>query len=267
MPRAYKTVNISEDQQRFIRLLDDFEIQIFNLSEIESLIGVRFPKLNIILENLASKKLLTRIERGKYCRSNFRNENVIGCFLAKQGTVSYWSALNLHGLTPRFPNNIFIQTAFRKKEKTLEGTTYKFIWVTPAKLTGIISEGYGNNAFRITNLEKTLVDCFDLPEYSGGLDELLPAFAKANLSAEKLIEYCKAINNKAAIKRMGFIAELLDKKGMKSFVRYAKSEINNSYDLFDPLGERTGQALGTWRLRMNLTIPQIMAICNTNPSL
>jgi predicted transcriptional regulator of viral defense system len=262
MPRTYKSINISEEQQRFIRLLDDFEIEIFNLGEIESLVGVKFQNLNIVLENLASKNFLTRIERGKYCRSNFRNENVIGCFLAKEGTVSYWSALNKHGLTSRFPNSIFIQTAYKKKEKIAQGTLYKFIWVSPGKMTGIITEGYGNNAFRITDIEKTIIDCFDLPEYSGGLEELLPAFANADLSGEKLIEYSKAVHNKAALKRMGFISELLDKKGMKSFIRYAKSELNNSYDVFDTLGERTGEPMGAWKLRMNMTIPQIIATCN-----
>jgi len=103
MSRIYQSHNISEEQQRFIRLLDDFETQIFNLAEIESLINEKFPNINSILENLASKSFLTRIERGKYCRSNFRNENVIGCFLAKDGAVAYWSALNSHGLQPDSP--------------------------------------------------------------------------------------------------------------------------------------------------------------------
>jgi predicted transcriptional regulator of viral defense system len=29
--------------------------------------------------------------------------------------------------------------------------------------------GYGNERFRITGIEKTLLDCFDLPQYSGGM--------------------------------------------------------------------------------------------------
>lgn len=262
MSRIYQSRNISEIQQRFIKLLDDYEIQIFNLAEIESLINEKFPNLNSILQNLAAKGFLTRIERGKYCRSNFRNENVIGCYLAKDGAVAYWSALNRHGLTPRFPNSIFIQTAYNKIEKNVFGTSYTFIQVPHGKMTGVITEGYGNNAFRITDIEKTIIDCFDLPVYSGGLEELLPAFANTNLSGEKLIEYSKAVHNKAALKRTGFLAELLDKKGMKSFIRYAKSELNKSYDIFDPLGERAGEPLGAWKLRLNMTIPQILSTCN-----
>lgn len=264
MSRIYQSINMSEIQQRFMKLLDDFEIQIFSLAEIESLINEKFPTINSIIENLAAKGFLTRIERGKYCRSNFRNENVIGCYLTKDGTVAYWSALNRHGLTPRFPNSIFIQTAYNKVEKNVFGTSYTFIQVPHDKIAGITTVGYGNNAFRITDIEKTIIDCFDLPKYSGGLEDLLPAFANANLSGEKLIEYSKAVHNKAALKRMGFIAELLDKKGMKSFIRYAKSELNRSYDAFDPLGERIGEPLGAWKLRLNMTIPQIVSVCNNS---
>ena len=243
-------------------MLDDFEIEIFTIVEIEQMIKEKFSNVNSILENLTSKKYLTRIERGKYCRSNFRNENVIGCFMVKDGAVAYWSALNKHGLTSRFPNSIFIQTTHNKQKKNVFGTSYNFIKVPSDKMTGISTEGYGNNAFLITDVEKTIVDCFDLPAYSGGLEELLSAFTSANLSAEKLINYSKAVHNKAALKRMGFIAELTEKKGMKSFIRYAKSEINNSYDAFDPFGERIGEPLGSWKLRLNMTVHQILTICN-----
>ncbi len=37
MPRKYKSINITEEQQQFIRLQNDFEIELFKLAEIESL--------------------------------------------------------------------------------------------------------------------------------------------------------------------------------------------------------------------------------------
>jgi hypothetical protein len=63
---------------------------------------------------------------------------------------------------------------------------------------------------------------------------------------------------------MGFLAELTEKKGLKSFIRYSKSEINTSYDAFDPMGERVGEPLGTWKLRLNMTIPQILSASNVS---
>jgi predicted transcriptional regulator of viral defense system len=263
MPRSYKSVNVTEEQQSFIKLMDDYEVQIFINTEIEKLFNQKFDNLGIILENLTNKGFLSRIEKGKYCRANFRNESVIGCYLVPDGALSYWTALNRHGLTEQFSNKIFIQTTKNKKEKEVFGTTYKFIRIGAEKQLGIIKEGYGNNTYRITDICKTIVDCFDLPKYSGGFAELLRAFAQANLTSGKLIEYSTAVHNSAAIKRMGFIAELLDKKGLRNFIKFAKSRQTTTYDLFDPNGSREGIPLSEWRLRLNISKEDIISICQS----
>ena len=151
--------------------------------------------INELIENLVHKKIVTRIERGKYCRANFTDEKVIGCFISENGAVAYWSALNDHGLTEQFPNNMFIQTSKLKKSKSVLGVSYRFVNVAPAKFTGILTVGQGVRKYRITDINKTIADCFDLHEYSGGYAELIRAFSKARLTSGKLIAYSTAINN------------------------------------------------------------------------
>ena len=55
MPRTYHSVNLSEEQQEFIRLLDDYEVDVFSISKVEKLVHKKIPKLNEIIENLISK--------------------------------------------------------------------------------------------------------------------------------------------------------------------------------------------------------------------
>ncbi len=262
MARTYHSINLNESQQKFIRLLDDFEINIFSVSNIEKLICKRISRLQEIVENLVSKNFLSRIEKGKYCRANFRDESVIGCFIAKEGSVSYWTALNKHGLTEQFPNTIFIQTIIAKDEKIIFGIRYQFVKIARSKRRGIINMGFGNHSFRITDIEKTIVDCFDLPRYSGGYAELIRAFNQVKLDAKKIIEYNKAIHNIAATKRMGFLAELLKKDELKSFVQFARKKVNLKYNLFDPQGADKGEFVNEWRLRLNISREEILAICN-----
>jgi hypothetical protein len=57
-------------------------IQIFKFTEIEQLVDEKLDNLNEILENLVDKELLSRIEKGKFCRQNFRDEYIIGTFVA-----------------------------------------------------------------------------------------------------------------------------------------------------------------------------------------
>ncbi|OOG76451.1 hypothetical protein [Algoriphagus sp. A40] len=259
---TYISENLTQQQIDMMLLLDEFEMDIFTLQELKELSADQFDNINELVENLAHKKVLSRIERGKYCHSNFRDEKVIGTRLVEDGAVAYWSALNLHGLTEQFPNSVFIQTTKVKPPKRVFGVTYQFVKITRTKRTGIIKEGYGNHSYAITDVEKTLVDCFDLPQHSGGYAELIRAFEKAKLSAKKMMEYCKAVNNLAATKRIGYLAELLDKKGMKSFIRFAKDQLTQTFNPLDPLGADTGKYNGEWKLKLNISAEEIMDIVN-----
>lgn len=160
---------------------------------------------------------------------------MIGAFIAKDGAVAYWTALNRHGLTEQFSNTVFIQTPFLKREKKIFGTSYKFVKIAAKKRTGLIKEGYGNRSFSMTDVDKTIVDCFDLPEYSGGYAELIRAFNQAKLTSEKLISYCKSVDNISVTKRLGFLSSLFEKTDLTPFIEFARLQVNKKYSLFDPL--------------------------------
>ena len=262
MSRTYHSVNILQEQQEFLKLINDQEVDIFSSSELEELLNFKFANLNAILENLVNKGFLYRIERGKYCKANFSDEKVIGSFVSGSGALAYWSALNYHGLTEQFPNSIFIQTLRIKKSKNIFGATYKFVQVIPRKFTGLLKEGYGSRIFLVTDMEKTIIDCFDFPEYSGGYAELIRAYCYAKLNSERMVTYCKAIDNIAVTKRLGFLAELFEKKDFENFINYAKEQVNQRYNNFDPLGMDTGEFLNDWRLRLNISRDEILDICN-----
>ena len=104
----YISSNLTQQQLEFIKLLDDYEVELFKFKEIESQIDRKFNNFSEVFENLVHKDLLSRIERGKFCKVNFRYENIIGTFVVKNSAVAYWSALNIHGLTEQFSNTIFI---------------------------------------------------------------------------------------------------------------------------------------------------------------
>lgn len=259
---TYISENLTQTQLHVMLLLDEHEIEIFSLEEVKELLGDASADSNEIIENLVHKKILARIERGKYCRINFRNENVIGCFLVPDGAIAYWSALNLHGMTEQFPNTIFIQTTHIKKQKLVFGVNYHFVKIKDAKRTGIETRGFGNHKFSLTDKEKTIVDCFDLPQYSGGYAELIRAFGQADLDQHKMICYCKAIGSKSLVKRLAFLTQLLEKPKMTRFLDYAQGEVNSRYVLMDPFGEEVGAFNNKWKVRLNLTEKELFDICN-----
>jgi len=259
---VYISTNLSKAQILFLKLLDDFEIQLFRFNEIENQINQKFDNLNEVLENLVQKELLTRIERGKFCRTNFRDENVIGTFVIENSAIAYWSALNIHGLTEQFSNTIFVQTTLRKNDKEILGTSYKFVRIGQNKQLGITWNGYGNHKYPITDVEKTIVDCFDQPQYSGGYAELIRAVPQANINAEKMISYCNVMGNIALTKRIGFLVEFFELKYLKAFIDFAKEQANKRYNLIDPQGNDTGEFISDWKLRLNISKNQLKDIVN-----
>jgi len=248
---VYKSKNLTNEQLQFLKKLEDEEILYFKMADIEAELGVSYNNLNEILENLTDKEVLLRLEKGKYCRSNFNGQEALAGFISNGGVISFWSALHKHKLTDRFPNKLFVKTRFRKRNTTILGTTVQFVYAKPEKQVGVIQMGYGQNSYLLTDTEATIIDCFDQPRYAGDWPDLLQAFNRAELDAQKLIEYSQLYANQSVIKRLGYLAELLNKTSLQNFIDFALTQTGKRYVLFEPGGEEKGKFLSRWKLRLN----------------
>lgn len=244
--------NITENQKIVLKTIDDNELLYFTIKEVNNLCNFSDEKIHESLENLAHKEMIFRIEKGKYCQRNFRNPYVIGTFMQKDGAIAYWSALNLHHLTEQIPNKVFVQSPFQKMDKSVFGLRYQFVKVKHEKICGLTTMGYGNESYRVTDVEKTLLDCFDLPQYSGGYEELIRAFYNANPRSTKLLQYGKQMGNLSVLKRIAFLSELFEMKGFKQFQNEVAKVLNEKYTLFDPMGKEDGEFISKWRIRLNI---------------
>ncbi|MCB0451193.1 MAG: hypothetical protein KDC97_13845 [Confluentibacter sp.] len=261
---TYISENLNEDQIALLKYLEDYELLYFNLKELAS----QLPKsltnnVNELVENLYQKGLLNRIERGVYSKPNYNNINVLATYISSNSTIAYWSALHHHGLTERFPNTVFVKTTQRKRDTQILGSAVKFVTVKENKNIGIIQEGYGDDSFSITDIEMTLVDCFDQPRYAGDFADLIKAFANSKLTNNKLIEYTKAYDNIALIKRIGYLAALFHQDKLQSFINYAKTQVNKRYSLMDAGGLEQGEFISEWKLRLNISEENLMQMVQT----
>lgn len=251
---------LSTKELESLKLISDYELTIFNFEKILEISELNRYKLQDILTIYTQKGILSRIEKGLYCIRNFRNPYVIGNFIVKNGSIAYWSALNIHGLTEQISNVVYVQSEYRKNDKKIFNTQYKFIKVKPSKISGIIQMGYGNEQFNVTNVEKTLFDCFDLPQYSGGYEELIRAFYKAKINTTKLLELVKNTGNLSVLKRMAFLSELYEMKGFTKFQNEVLKMMNVKYTIIDPFGENTGEFNSKWRIRLNISKENLLQI-------
>lgn len=244
-----------------LKLLDEFELDIFTEESFAEETNQSLVEWMPQLRTLIRSGLINIIEKGKYCRHNFRNEYVIGNILAGDGAIAYWTALNLHGLTEQFPNTIFVQTNKQKRSQTVFGVPYQFIKVKKSKITGIERRGFGNHSYSITNREKTIVDCFDLPQYAGEFPGIVRAFVSNNWAEDKLIGYARAVDNKAATKRMGYLSQLFGLP-YPQFIEFSKSNVTRAVALFDNNSPDEGRYITQWGLRLNVDEEAILSMKN-----
>ena len=256
----YLKKNLNQEQKDFLIYLDNEEIEIFIFSDIESRLGIPNQNLSNILANLIHYGFLVKFEKDKYCRPNFNNNFVIANYLCKNSAIAYWSALNHYGLTEQIPNTIFVQTDKLKRSKKVLNVDYKFIKVHPKKITGITTERSGSYKFRITDIEKTIIDCFDLPQYSGGFAELVRAFYNARLNKKKLLDYAIAVDNLSIFKRISYLSELFEMKGFKTFQKETEKRLRSKYTYLSQFSEKTGKYISRWKLCLNVDEKTLFSI-------
>jgi predicted transcriptional regulator of viral defense system len=252
--------NINQDQRDLLIFLDDEEIEIFTFSDMEERLGILKKNLSNILSNLVHHKMLVQLEKGKYCRPNFNDNFVIGNYLCKNSAVAYWSALNHYGLTEQIPNTIFVQTDKLKRSKKIFNVDYKFIKVHSKKIVGVTTEGRGSYKFRITDMEKTIIDCFDLPQYPGGFAELVRVFHTAKLNKKKMLDYAIAVDNVSTFKRISYLSEFFEMKGFKTFQKETQKRLKSKYTYLSQDSEKKGKYLSRWKLCLNVDEKTLFSI-------
>ncbi len=251
------------NEEIVLKHLDDFGLDIFSLKELDDANILEKRNLRYVINRLISNNYIDVIERGKYCRHNFKDHFVIGCFVIPDGIISYWNAINYHGLSEQIPNIVLVKTSKRKKNAEYFGVRYIFSQKQKNCMSGYIEEGYGNHKFRISNKERTIVDAFDRPRISGGYAEIIKAFYRAKLNAKKMIRYCIEENNLSLVKRLAYLADLLEKPNMDTFIQYARSILNEKYSLFEIDGETVGKTNKEWRLILNIPEEEIIEMARS----
>jgi predicted transcriptional regulator of viral defense system len=250
-------MNMSEELN-IEHIITDNELAVFDIDTLMSLSGESYIHIKSALSRLIRMELIYRIETGRYVIRNFQNPYVIANAMLRDSTIAYWSALNIHGLTEQIPNMVYSQSNLLKRDKTVFNVMHKFVKVKPEKIFGTMQMGYGNESFWVTDVEKTLLDCFDLPQYSGGYEELIRAFYTAKISSTKLLQYGLKMNNLSVLKRIAFLSELFQMKGFAKFQQGVLKVVNQKYTLIDPFGENTGEFDAKWRIRVNISKERLL---------
>jgi predicted transcriptional regulator of viral defense system len=231
---------------------------VFTIDDAKKLSGMNNNVLRVLLHRLEKSGWIERIEKGKYMivplgerKGEYTlNEFVIGSVLVKPYAISYWSSLNYHGLTEQIPHTIFLQTISRKKNRDMNvfGLNYKIVKIKERKFFAIDGVWLDDLQIKITDPEKTVVDCLDLQQYSGGIIEVAKAIKNGNLNSEKLSDYALKMNNSGVVRRLGYLCDMFN---FDIELSYKKQR---NYLYLDSYMEKSGSKNSKWNLIVNVDL-------------
>jgi len=257
----------------FILTLYEKNKIIFTPKDVIEITGLRDKHLYRFIQQLIERELILRLKPGKYFvisqeigkQSKFiGNWFVVAREIANSPKyyISYYSAMDIHNMLTQPLLKVYITTSkqLRKKIHSIVNVTFEFIYSKPEKIWGIEEVWVTNTEkVRVSDIERTIIDCLDKPKYSGGILEISKGIwiQKGSIDFEKLINYLENFDKFIVAKRLGFILQtynLLDSKLINKFKKF----INQKYYLLDPTLPSYPTYKNNWKLIVNISPDELI---------
>jgi predicted transcriptional regulator of viral defense system len=126
----------------------------------------------------------------------------------------YGTALFVHGLS-RYGRltEIYVISSKAQRRKEIGGNIVRLIKSPLQEEMGTINQKYGKHSIRITDLERTLIDCIHRPKYAQGWENIVHALYRTrSVDTGKMVEYVKLYRTPSLVAKVGFILEQFSKK-------------------------------------------------------
>ncbi|MEA1963460.1 MAG: type IV toxin-antitoxin system AbiEi family antitoxin [Patescibacteria group bacterium] len=251
-------------REKILSKLNKKRQEIYSFNEIFKISGSSDKNaIRVIISRIVKEKRLAPLKHGIYLyvpegyEKNWTTNNFwIGANLVEPYAISFWSALNHWGFTEQLPNKTYIQTTknLKSRNKVILNNNYQFVKFTRKRFFGITKIWVANHQVSITDKEKTLVDCLVYPQYSGGIIEVIKGIYQfyQDKQPENIVFYAQKMGQ-PALKRLGFILELLGVSNQKELNKIKKLINNPNYILLEPLIKNKDSIKNSkWKVKINI---------------
>jgi len=194
-----------------MKYYEDFlKLEVFTLQEAREVVGSA-ENAKVLLNAYVKKGLVKRVRRGLYCAVNLENREalanryLIGSKINKGAYLAYHSAFEVHGLSHQASFVLYVASDRKISNFTFEGVTYKYVG---QGITDGVTRYRLNEKVKVTDLERTVIDSLDRPDYCGGpheLDEILKICPV--LDEGKVLKFLEAYDKKILYKKAGYFLE------------------------------------------------------------
>jgi Predicted transcriptional regulator len=251
-----------------VRLSRSAKAGVIGVGEAASAWGKTRREAALQLARLAREGWLNRVRRGLYyipaldAGEHVAVEDpwVLAAELFAPSYIGGWSAAEHWGLTEQLFRETFVVTAanIRRREQTALGSPFHLVKVPVERVKSVETVWRGSARVRVSNPERTLVDCFMDPSWAGGVRHLATMLSvyrdSPEASPERLASELIAVGTGAAHKRLGFVAEHVWPEAT-GLIEIAANGRSAGVIRLDPAVGARGRMNRRWGLWVNATLP------------
>ena len=191
-----------------------FKMRIFHLSEFVNKTGMSIFSASTTLNRWKKAGVVYQIRRDLYCVKNpvgnipAVHKFEVACKISNTSFLSHHSALEFHGLGHQIFNVVMVSDNAAFRSFSFDDCDYQS-YITKIGMNGVITSWINPNV-RVTDLERTFVDCIDRVGRAGGAEELFHCFEGLyKMDFLKIERYLNIYNKVCLYKKVGYVVERL----------------------------------------------------------
>ena len=178
---------------------------------------------------------------------------LVAAKLAKNSVLTYHSALELHGAAYSHSHRVYFYST--PQTRRFEFMDVEYVPIQKKVTWGVTTLEREGNTIRLTDRERTVLDCLDRPDYTGGLEELfksLDLFPSADL--EKLKTYLRKAGKLILYAKAGFLLEHFKDRWnvSETFLNELAKKVEGKENRYFCAKKGNGKLINRW----NLIVPE-----------
>ena len=227
-------------------------MKLFSLKDVAILTGNENTAKSLLAAGIRNETIC-RIRTNLYAVTDLAtgqcaaNKYEIASNISDSACVAYHAAMEYHGLGHQLFNEMSVISTSTFRTFEFEGVTY--IRHQPKIQEGVMVPVM-NTKVKVTDLERTVIDCIDRIKYAGGLEELLNNFTSvAYIDETKLKTYLDAYGKSSLYQKAGFLLSIYKRQWRLSadFFHHCKARIGQSTRYLTDVADNT-EYVSEWRL-------------------
>ena len=266
--------SLSKTEAKVVLSLEADREDLVTLAGIQKRAAVSSVFARKLAHDLVRRGWLQRVRRGTYLLNPSRHGPEalpdtdplrIGSRLLDPYYFGYATAAELNGLFPQASRVYYLVTTERYSAAGHTAARFRVVRTRPARFFGTQNMVRRGETLVVSDPERTILDCLERPEFSGGMAGVAEIFAlaKPRIDWRRFASYLDRFGNRSLIFRTGFLAERV-RRSIRPPASWVRAYLPRPEDPFVPLGPpsthgRRGPHDARWHVIRNVSDAQLFA--------